>query len=113
MEKWLADRPHHPGEAAKQLLMNLYKNNELVRGEFKLGGRTVDLRDDHDAGAQHLRQGRPHHPAEDHAGAARRRSAARTTREIGLAGGHVGVFVSGKSQGMLGKGIVDWLRKRD
>jgi hypothetical protein len=39
MEKWLADRPHHPGEAAKQLLINLYKNNELVRGEFRLGGR--------------------------------------------------------------------------
>ena len=30
--------------------------------------------------------------------------------EIGLPGGHVGVFVSGKSQGVLGKGIVDWLR---
>ena len=45
MEKWLADRPHHPGEAAKQLLVNLYKNNELVRGEFQLGGRTVDLAD--------------------------------------------------------------------
>ena len=33
--------------------------------------------------------------------------------EIGLDGGHVGVFVSGKSQGILGKGIHDWLRKRD
>ena len=33
--------------------------------------------------------------------------------EIGLDGGHVGVFVSGKSQGVLGKGIVDWLRQRD
>jgi polyhydroxyalkanoate synthase len=30
-----------------------------------------------------------------------------------LDGGHVGVFVSGKSQGVLGKGIHDWLRKRD
>ena len=45
MEKWLADRPHHPGEAAKQLLVNLYKNNELARGEFRLGGRTVELGD--------------------------------------------------------------------
>ena len=32
--------------------------------------------------------------------------------EIGLPGGHVGVFVSGKSQGVLGKGIIDWLRER-
>ena len=29
-----------------------------------------------------------------------------------LPGGHVGVFVSGKSQGVLGEGIVEWLRKR-
>jgi polyhydroxyalkanoate synthase len=33
--------------------------------------------------------------------------------EIGLNGGHVGVFVSGKSQGILGKGIHDWLQERD
>src|SRR4029078_12754852 len=43
MEKWLADRPHHPGEAAKQRLITLYKKKELIRGEFRLGGRTVDL----------------------------------------------------------------------
>jgi polyhydroxyalkanoate synthase subunit PhaC len=29
-----------------------------------------------------------------------------------LPGGHVGVFVSGKSQGILGGGIVEWLKKR-
>ena len=37
----------------------------------------------------------------------------RRLQEIGLDGGHVGVFVSGKSQGVLGKGIVDWLHERD
>ena len=31
---------------------------------------------------------------------------------MALAGGHVGVFVSGKSQGMLGHGIVEWLAAR-
>src|SRR4051795_5499508 len=33
MEKWLADRPHHPGEAAKQWLKELYQDNKLVRSE--------------------------------------------------------------------------------
>jgi polyhydroxyalkanoate synthase len=28
-----------------------------------------------------------------------------------LPGGHVGVFVSGKSQGILGKNIYSWLKK--
>ena len=44
MEKWLADRPHHPGEAAKQWLKDLYQDNKLVKGEFELGGRKVDLK---------------------------------------------------------------------
>src|SRR5436190_16983891 len=44
MEKWIADRPHHPGEAAKQWLKDLYQDNKLVKGELKLGGRTVDLK---------------------------------------------------------------------
>jgi polyhydroxyalkanoate synthase len=112
MEKWLADRPHHPGEAAKQLLVNLYKNNELIRGEFQLGGRTVDLaaikvpvlnvyaKDDHIIPPKTTQA----------LGAA---VGSKDYTEIGLDGGHVGVFVSGKSQGVLGKGIVDWLRKRD
>ena len=33
--------------------------------------------------------------------------------ELGLPGGHIGVFVSGKSQRIVGKGIVDWLSRRD
>jgi poly(3-hydroxyalkanoate) synthetase len=44
MEKWIADRPHHPGEAAKQWLKDLYQDNKLVRSEFVLGGRKVELK---------------------------------------------------------------------
>ena len=44
MEKWLADRPDHPGEAAKQWLKDLYQANQLVKGEFQLDGKLVDLK---------------------------------------------------------------------
>jgi polyhydroxyalkanoate synthase len=44
MEKWLADRPAHPGGVARQWLNDLYRENKLVRGEFELVGRRVDLR---------------------------------------------------------------------
>ena len=30
MEKWIADRPHHPGEAAKQWLKDLYQDNKCL-----------------------------------------------------------------------------------
>jgi polyhydroxyalkanoate synthase len=32
--------------------------------------------------------------------------------ELALPGGHVGVFVGGKSQALLGSGIVKWLEER-
>ena len=111
MEKWLADRPHHPGEAAKQWLKDLYQDNQLVKGEFKLGGAQGGPEEDHDAGAQHLRRGGPHHPAEELAGAGPLVGTKDYT-EMPLPGGHVGVFVSGKSQGILGKGIYDWLKRQ-
>jgi polyhydroxyalkanoate synthase len=44
MEKWLADRPHHPGEAAKQWLKDLYQENKLIKNNWELGGRRVDLK---------------------------------------------------------------------
>jgi poly[(R)-3-hydroxyalkanoate] polymerase subunit PhaC len=44
MEKWISDRPHHPGEAAKQWLKDLYQENKLVRGTYELDGRVVDLK---------------------------------------------------------------------
>ena len=111
MEKWLQDRPHHPGEAAKQWLKDLYQQNKLVKNEFELSGRRVDLADitmpvlnvyaqnDHIIPPQTSRALGPLVGTDDYS-------------EIGLPGGHVGVFVSGKSQGVLGKGIVDWLRAR-
>ena len=111
MEKWIADRPHHPGEAAKQWLKDLYQSNKLVNGTFELGGRKVDLKeircpvlnvyakDDHivpPATSQALR-GRV--GTEDYT-------------ELPLPGGHVGVFVGGKSQKLLGPGIAEWLAAR-
>ncbi len=112
MEKWLADRPHHAGEAAKQWLKDLYQKNKLIRGELELGGRRVDLhevtmpvpniyaQDDHIIPPPTVR-------------ALEGKLGTTDYTELGLPGGHIGVFVSGKSQGIVGKGIVDWLGQRD
>jgi polyhydroxyalkanoate synthase len=111
MEKWLADRPDHPGEAAKQWLIELYQDNRLVKGTFELDGRVVDLKkitmpvlnvyakDDHIIPPGCSQALGRHVGTDDYT-------------EIALPGGHVGVFVSGKSQGVLGAGIVDWLKSR-
>jgi len=112
MEKWLADRPAHPGEAAKQWLKDLYQENRLVNGTFTLSGRKVDLRvisaptlnvfalDDHIIPPTCSKALGPLIGTKDYT-------------EIPLPGGHVGLFVSSKSQGRLSKGIAEWLAARD
>ncbi|UVO31440.1 class III poly(R)-hydroxyalkanoic acid synthase subunit PhaC [Bradyrhizobium arachidis] len=112
MEKWLADRPAHPGEAAKQWLKDLYQDNKLVKGEFVLSGRRVDLSKltapvlNVFALNDHIIPPTCSRALGDHVG---------TTdySEIELPGGHVGLFVSSKSQGTLSKGISEWLSARD
>jgi polyhydroxyalkanoate synthase len=111
MEKWLADRPDHAGEAARQWLKDLYQENRLIKNEFVLGGEVVDLKkvtmpvlnvyaqDDHIVPPSSTQ------PLKEKAGT-------RDYTALPLPGGHIGVFVSGKSQGILGKGIADWLKTR-
>jgi poly[(R)-3-hydroxyalkanoate] polymerase subunit PhaC len=111
MEKWIADRPHHPGEAAKQWLKDLYQQNKLIRNAFVINGRTVNLADitmpvlNVFAKDDHIIP-----PATSQALGVKVGS--RDYTELPLPGGHVGVFVGGKSQGSLGSGIAKWLSER-
>ena len=49
MEKWLADRPNHPGEAAKQWLNDLYQQNKLIEGRIRARRSQGRSRQHHDA----------------------------------------------------------------
>jgi polyhydroxyalkanoate synthase len=111
MEKWLADRPDHPGEAAKQWLKDLYQDNKLVKGEFTLAGEKVNLKRITMPVLNVFAQ-------EDHiippksSQAMKKQVGTKDYTELPLPGGHVGVFVSGKSQGILGKNIYAWLKAK-
>ncbi|HML14775.1 MAG TPA: class III poly(R)-hydroxyalkanoic acid synthase subunit PhaC [Xanthobacteraceae bacterium] len=111
MEKWIADRPHHPGEAAKQWLKDLYQDNKLVNNKFAINGRTVKLSDitmpvlNVFAKDDHIIP-----PATSQALGAK--VGTKDYTELPLPGGHVGVFVGGKSQALLGSGIAKWLGER-
>ena len=112
MEKWIADRPDHPGEAAKQWLKDLYQDNKLIRNELEIGGRIVDLghitcpvlnvyaKDDHIIPPATSR-------------ALGDKIGTRDYTELALPGGHVGVFVGGRSQQLFAPGVAEWLAKHD
>jgi polyhydroxyalkanoate synthase len=44
MDKWTKDAASFSGAALKQLFNDLYKDNKLLKGGLKIGGRTVDLK---------------------------------------------------------------------
>ena len=111
MEKWLADRPHHPGEAAKQWLNELYQENRLVNGSFVLSGRQVDLKSV-TAPVLNVFALDDHIIPPDCSRALGAKVGSTDYTEIPLPGGHVGVFVGGKSQALLGSGIAKWLSER-
>ncbi|MGI4802529.1 MAG: class III poly(R)-hydroxyalkanoic acid synthase subunit PhaC [Janthinobacterium lividum] len=112
MEKWIADRPDHPGEAAKQWLKDLYQQNKLIKNEWELDGERVDLgritmpvlnvfaQDDHIIP-----------PATSRALGGKVGSS--DYRELGLPGGHVGVFVGSKSQKLFAPGVAAFLTEHD
>jgi len=112
MEKWLADRPHHPGEAAKQWLKDFYQDNKLVTNELELGGTPVDLRRI-SMPVLNVFALRDHIVPPECSKALRYCVGSKDYTDLPLPGGHVGVFVSGRSQGILGQGIFDWLKEHD
>lgn len=112
MEKWLADRPHHPGEAAKQWLKDLYQENRLVDGTFELSGKKVDLKSI-TAPVLNVFALDDHIIPPDCSRALGGKIGSSDYTEIPLPGGHVGLFVSSKSQGKLSQSIADWLVARD
>ncbi|HET6522299.1 MAG TPA: class III poly(R)-hydroxyalkanoic acid synthase subunit PhaC [Geminicoccaceae bacterium] len=111
MERWLADRPNQPGEAARQWLKELYQDNRLVRKEFVLDGRIVDLgaircpvlniftESDHIIPPAMSRALKDHVGSDDYG-------------EVAIKGGHIGLFVSARSLDQVSRTIVDWLAKR-
>ncbi|NKB50794.1 MAG: alpha/beta fold hydrolase [Rhizobiaceae bacterium] len=109
MEKWIADRPDHPGEAARQWLNELYRENQLVEGKFQLAGETVDL---HNISCPVLNI----YALQDHiipvscSKALSKFVKPDLYQEIGFPGGHVGVFVSRKAQGVVAGGLSDWIK---
>jgi polyhydroxyalkanoate synthase len=112
MEKWIADRPDHPGEAAKQWMKDLYQQNKLVRNEWELDGRRVDLRnirmpvlnvyakDDHIIPPATSRALGPKVGTSDYT-------------ELALAGGHIGVFVGNRSQTQFAPAVASFVEQHN
>jgi polyhydroxyalkanoate synthase len=111
MEKWIFDSPDQAGEAFRQFAKDFFQQNKLVEGGLRIGEHPVDL-------------GRITIPVlnvyatQDHLVPP---SASRALegligstdyRELTFDGGHIGIYVSGKSQKTIPPAVGQWLAER-
>lgn len=112
MEKWIFDSPDQVGEAFRKFIKDLYQENRLVKGEFELGGRKVDLKNidmpvlNIYAEQDHLVPPACSMPLMDHI-------SSKDKHLLSFPVGHIGMYVSSKSQKKLGPSIAQFLRERD
>ncbi|MFM8331319.1 MAG: class III poly(R)-hydroxyalkanoic acid synthase subunit PhaC [Candidatus Methylumidiphilus sp.] len=112
MEKWIFDSPGQAGECLREFIKECYQGNKLVKGELQIGGQQVNLGNitmpllNIYASADHLVPPAATKPLNDLVG-----TEDKTLYEF--KGGHIGVFVGGKSQKELAPAIAKWLHERD
>lgn len=108
MEKWIFDSPDQAGETIRKFLKDLYQGNKLVKGELVLGGRRVDPKkitmpilsiygeQDHLV---------PPHCSCTVEGVVASKDV--TTKAFPL--GHIGMYVSSRSQNDIAPTVSQWL----
>jgi len=111
LERWINDNIPVAGETFREFVKHFYQGNELVRGEFRLGTRRVDLgsitcplllltaKNDHLVPPPSTLGIRPYVNSRDVA-------------SIGIEAGHVGLVMGGKAQGTLWPQATRWLADR-
>ena len=112
MERWIADRPGHPGEVMRQWFKDLYQANKLVKNELMLGGRHVDLGRITMPVLNVYADGDVVIPTSCSRGMKGVFGSADYS-ELAVPGGHIGTFVGGKAQKILAPSIAKWLAERN
>lgn len=112
MEKWIFDSPDVPGALFREFITLLYQENQLIQNKLELGGRLVDLNNitmpllNIYARYDHLV---PPETCVDITS----RVGSKDTENLCLDTGHIGIYVSSKSQKLFVPKIAQWLQQRD
>ncbi|WP_139556407.1 class III poly(R)-hydroxyalkanoic acid synthase subunit PhaC [Methylotetracoccus oryzae] len=111
MEKWIFDSPDQAGEAYRQFITWFYQENRLVAGGLRIGDHAVDLRRitmplfNVYATEDHLVPPAASIALEQHVGT-------KDYTTMAFKGGHIGIYVSGRAQKDIPRGVADWLKAR-
>ncbi|MDJ0720784.1 MAG: class III poly(R)-hydroxyalkanoic acid synthase subunit PhaC [Desulfobacterales bacterium] len=112
MEKWIFDSPDLPGAVFKKFIQDCYQQNLLIQSKLQVGGNPVNLKKitmpllniyglyDHLV---------PPEACEKLTGAV----GSKDKEDICLRTGHIGIYVSSKTQAEFAPKIAAWLAERD
>ncbi|MBK8847991.1 MAG: class III poly(R)-hydroxyalkanoic acid synthase subunit PhaC [Bacteroidetes bacterium] len=108
MEKWKADCPDLAGEMFRKYIKDLFRDNKLIKGEFELGGRQVDLKKvtmpflNIYATEDNIIPNESTTVINNYIGS-------KDKELYAFPGGHIGVFVGAKSQKELAPKVASWV----
>lgn len=111
MEKWIFDSPGQAGEAIRQFVNDLYKNNLLIKNKLKIGEQPVDLRRINMpllnifAEEDHLVPPSASKPLNDAV-------SSKDKSFFSLRGGYIGIYMSSQSQTELAPAVAEWITLR-
>lgn len=111
MEKWIFDSPAQSGEAFRQFIKDLYQENRLAKGTFEVGGKRVDLKKitcpvlNIFGEKDHLVPPSSSRPLTEWVGS-------KDTTVFSFPIGHIGIYVSSRSQREIAPNLVKWVKER-
>lgn len=111
MELWVNDNIPVAGEAFREFVKEFYQNNRLVRGEYDLGDRRVDL-GRIDCPLLLLTARKDHLVPPSSTEGIRAHVGTRDVESLDIDAGHVGLVVSSKAQRSLWPKATAWLADR-
>ncbi len=112
MEKWIFDSPDVPGETYRQFIKDCYQKNLLIKNKMELAGQRVDLRNITVPVLNFY--GRYDHLVPPEAcDKLTTAIGSKDTEDVCLETGHIGIYVSSKSQQAFAPKIADWLKEKD
>lgn len=112
MEKWKADCPDIAGEMFRKYIKDLFRDNKLIKGTFELGEHKVSLKNltmpflNVYATDDNIIPNESTLGVMDYVGS-------KDKTAYPFPGGHIGVFVGGKSQKELGPAVAKWILERN
>ena len=111
MEKWIFDSPDQAGEAFREFVKYFFQENRLVNGGLRIGDAKVDL-NDIDIPVLNVYATQDHLVPPDASRALQHHIGTSDYEELTFDGGHIGIYVSGKSQKTIPPAIGSWLADR-